>query len=136
MKLDELVLSVDAIGDAVADNRALVIRLVSLTENYQHVTKIFENMTNINRMCAKGILQREWQNIQRNESNEVALKATKVKFKQREIPNKNDGMFLNGRCFICNKPGHRQKNCRQNTAKSEKKQSPTTRWICIYANSK
>ena len=106
MKLDELVLNMGAIGDPITEDEALVILLGSLTEEYQNISRIIENMGNVDLICAKEILQREWRNLQRYESSEVALKATKVKFKQRANPKKNDGMFFNGRCFHCNKRGH------------------------------
>ena len=79
MKLDEMVMNMSAIGDPLTDDEILVILLGSLTDIFLPIIRIIENVASIDLLCAKEILQREWEDIRQIDSEEMALNASKMK---------------------------------------------------------
>jgi hypothetical protein len=83
MKFDEQCLTMGAIGDALNNSEQLVILLGSLSDDFDQIVKIIENMGNMDLFQAKEMIRREYDEIQRKEESETALKAfqgTKNKF--------------------------------------------------------
>lgn len=117
MKPDKLVINMGAIGDIIADHEILVIKLGSLTDEFQPIIRIIENMADIELLHAKKLSQREWENMTKIDNDELALKASKTKLNYQGNCSKNDRNIFKGRCFIYNKHGHRQKECRQKSAR-------------------
>ena len=79
MKLDEMVMNMSAIGYPLTDDEILVILLGSLTDIFLPIIRIIENVASIDLLCAKEILQREWEDIRQIDSEEMALNASKMK---------------------------------------------------------
>ena len=77
LKFDELCMSMQAIGDEIKADEQLVLLLGSLSEDYDQIVKIIENMEGMDLFRAKEMIQREYDGLQRKEGSEIALKATK-----------------------------------------------------------
>ena len=77
LKFDELCMSMQAIGDEVPRDEQLVILLGSLSNEYDQIVKIIENMGEMDLFLAKEMLRREYEGIARKEKSELALKATR-----------------------------------------------------------
>uniref|UniRef100_A0AAV1TX07 CCHC-type domain-containing protein n=1 Tax=Peronospora matthiolae TaxID=2874970 RepID=A0AAV1TX07_9STRA len=116
---DELCMSMQAIGDEVFQDERLVILLGSLSDEYDQIVKIIENMKDMNQFQAKEMLCREYEGIARKEKSEIALKATR-KFKSKSFQPKEARNNFTRTCFICGKHGHKKQDCWK---KSDKKKS-------------
>ena len=66
-----------AIGDEVPRVEQLMILLGSLSDEYDQIVKIIENMGEMDLYLAKEMLRREYEGIARKEKSELVLKATK-----------------------------------------------------------
>uniref|UniRef100_A0AAV1TM64 Uncharacterized protein n=1 Tax=Peronospora matthiolae TaxID=2874970 RepID=A0AAV1TM64_9STRA len=70
LKFDELCLSMQAIEDEVSRDEKLVILLGNLSEEYNHIVKIIENVMDIDLYIAKEMLRREYGVIISKDKNE------------------------------------------------------------------
>lgn len=73
LKFDELCMSMQAIGNEVSCDEQLVILFGSLSDEYDQIVKIIENMGETNLFLAKEMLRREYEGIVRKEKSELAL---------------------------------------------------------------
>ena len=119
LKFDELCLSMQDIRDEVSRDEQLVILLGSLSEEYDHIVKIIENVTGIDLFMDKEMLRREHEGLVRKDKNELVLKATRS-VKGKSPRSKEARHKIAGTCYICGKKGHKQQDCWKN---SEKKQN-------------
>ena len=65
------------------DQEMLVVSIGRLSEYYEVIIRILENMAGVDLLCAKEILRREWETMKKKGSSEVALRATKEKFQRK-----------------------------------------------------
>ena len=112
MKFDELCLSLATIGDAVSESEQLVILLGSLPDDYDAIIKIIENISDMTLFTAKEMLRREYDEYQRKEAKESALKAAQWPRKGFKSHGKTR---FNGKCFLCGKFGHKKNDCYKNS---------------------
>lgn len=118
-KFDELIVAMEAVGDPLDAARQLVILLGSLPAQYELIVSIIENMGDISLIEVKEKLLKEHEKLSSQEATETAFKARARsapakygvgrKFGKRNPP-KKDASFR-GRCFGCNKVGHKQQEC-------------------------
>lgn len=108
LKFDEMCMSMQAIGDEVSQEKQLVILLGSLSEEYDQITKSIENLQGINLFQTKEVLRREFESMIRKETSEVALKAIT---KSRKSCVERKGRKFEGKCFACNRFGHKKEDC-------------------------
>nr|CCA16571.1 AlNc14C23G2333 [Albugo laibachii Nc14] len=78
MKFEENCIKMAAIGDIMDQNEQVILLLGSLSDDCDSRVKIIENIPNIDMRQVKEMIQREHESLQRKESSEVALKATKT----------------------------------------------------------
>jgi hypothetical protein len=111
-------MSMAAVGDLLSNEEKLVILLGSLNDQYDTVIKIIENTTNIDLLDAKEMLRREHEKLTKNESDEIALQASRQQNQKdgiqcrRNGKGRNNGRFK-GVCFYCDKAGHKASECRK-----------------------
>nr|CCA21189.1 AlNc14C114G6480 [Albugo laibachii Nc14] len=92
-----------------------------MSEDFDQIIKIMENVPGMDMFQAKEMLLREPESISAMKKHGMALKAQyKRQGKGRaNRPNRNTAKF-EGKCFRCNKYGHKQADCwKSNKAKSE-----------------
>ena len=77
LKFDKMCMSMQVIGDEVSRDEQLVILLWSLSDGYDQIAKITENMGEMDLFIAKEMLRREYDGIARKEKSELELKATR-----------------------------------------------------------
>nr|CCA18130.1 putative polyprotein [Albugo laibachii Nc14] len=83
-----------------------LILLGSLSDDYDSIVKINENIQGIDLFRAKELLHREYEGLVRKEQSESALKST------RKTQQKTYGS--QGKCFNCNQYGHKKIDCKKN----------------------
>ena len=114
MRFDELVMSMGATGDPMTKDEMLVVLLGSLSEEFNNIVRIIENIESITIMSAKEILQREWESQEKKDVNEVALRATRFQYsKNRNDTSQRNNSTFSGRCHYCNRKGHKERDCRR-----------------------
>jgi hypothetical protein len=124
-RFDELVVAMEAVGDAMDEPRQLVILLGSLPSSYDMLVWIIENMTTISLIEVKEKLLKE--HVKLENAEKVEETAFKARF--RGQPHKKGGRGFRkgrgggrphhvaetkpfgGRCFNCNQTGHKKKDC-------------------------
>uniref|UniRef100_M4B7P0 CCHC-type domain-containing protein n=1 Tax=Hyaloperonospora arabidopsidis (strain Emoy2) TaxID=559515 RepID=M4B7P0_HYAAE len=117
LRFDELCMIMQAIGQEISPDEHLVIPLRSLTRDYDPIVKIIENMPGMTLFHAKEILRREYDCMMRKGHQEVALKSTHTS-KYKKGPRRHEGRSssrgenLLGRCYQCNKYGHKRQDCK------------------------
>nr|CCA26538.1 putative polyprotein [Albugo laibachii Nc14] len=77
LKFDELCLSIQACGDVMSMDEQLIILLGSLSDEYDPIIRIIENVQGIDLFQAKEMLHREHALLVKKETGEIALKAIK-----------------------------------------------------------
>nr|CCA27375.1 AlNc14C518G12025 [Albugo laibachii Nc14] len=107
-----------AIGDEISRDKRLVVLLGSLPEEHNQISKIIENMPCMDLFQAKEMLRREFESMMRQEKTEVALKAITKSRKSRF--GRKKGKF-EGKCFACNRFGHKREDCWKNQRVHEDK---------------
>ena len=125
LKFDELCMSMQAIGDEVSSDEQLVILLGSLTDDYDQIVKIIENMGEMDLFLAKEMLRREYEGIARKEKSEVALQATRS-YKSNNARPKVPRNKFPGTCFVCGKYGHKKQDCWMNPDKKKSSEQAFT----------
>ena len=116
MRFDELCMTMQAVGQEISQEEHLVILLGSLTREYDPIVKIIENMPGMTLFHAKEMLRREYDGMRRTEHQEVALKSTHTS-KYKKGPRRHEGRSssrgekFSGRCYRCNKYGHKRQDC-------------------------
>jgi hypothetical protein len=124
-RFDELVVAMEAVGDAMDEPRQLVILLGSLPSSYDMLVSIIENMTTISLIEVKEKLLKEHVKLE----NAEMVEETAFKARFRGQPHKKGGRGFRkgrgggrphhvaetkpfgGRCFNCNQTGHKKKDC-------------------------
>ena len=76
-KFEEICTRTAAIGDTLTQDEQVILLLGTLLDEYDSIVKIIENIPNMDILQAKEMIQREYESLQRKESGELALKATK-----------------------------------------------------------
>ena len=110
MRFDELVMSMGATGDPMTEDEMLVVLLGSLSEEFNNIVRIIENIESITIMSAKQIPQREWESQEKKDVNEVALRATRFQYsKNRNDTAQSNNNTFSGRCHYCNRKGHKER---------------------------
>ena len=111
MKFEEICTRMAAIGDNLNQDEQIILLLGSLSDEYDSIVKIIENIPNMDMLQAKEMIQREYESLQRKESGEIALKATKQQFRKERQGNHKQrdraAQKFNGKCFGCERTGHR-----------------------------
>lgn len=125
LKFDELCVSMQAIGDEVSRDEQLVILLGSLSDEYDQIVKIIENMGTMDLFLAKEMLRREYDGIARKEKSEIALKATRSFKNKNSRPKETRNKFY-GTCFVCGKQGHKKQDCWKNPDKKKNSEQAFT----------
>ena len=122
-KFDELVVSMEAMGEPLDPERQLVILLGSIPSEYELIVSIIENIKGITLIEVKEKLLKEYEKQTSKESNESAFRAKARGGQQkhwqgngneRKNSKKNQlkkGSTFRGRCFGCNQTGHMQRDC-------------------------
>ncbi|KAJ0391998.1 hypothetical protein ATCC90586_007925 [Pythium insidiosum] len=125
LKFDDVCMRLDAVGDNVKDDEQLVVLLGSLPPEYDAIVKIIEARGNVDLYEAKEMLRREYETLQKRERQEAAFKSAVVRYDGR---GRNGGLGksrngkknkrqdrgqsgFQGRCFDCNKVGHKKDQC-------------------------
>nr|CCA27125.1 AlNc14C459G11781 [Albugo laibachii Nc14] len=105
----------EAIGASIEFNEQLVVLLGSMSENIDQIIKIMENVTGMDMVQAKEMLLRESESISGKEKKHgMALKAQyKRQSKDRANRTSRNTAEFEGKCFRCNKYGHKQADCRK-----------------------
>ena len=111
LKFDEMCMWMQAVGDEISQDKQLVILLGSFPEEYNQISKIIENMPCMDLLQAKKMLRREFESMARKEKTEVALKAIT---KSRKFSFGRKGGKFEGKCFACNRFGHKREDCWKN----------------------
>ena len=119
LKFDGLCMIMQAIGDEILHHELLGILLGSLSNEYDHIIKIVENIQDIDLFRAKEMLRREYEGIALKEKSELALKA-KRNFKSSSDWSKESRNKFSGKFFVCNKYGHKKQDCWKNLDKKKK----------------
>ncbi|CAI5728481.1 unnamed protein product [Peronospora effusa] len=107
------------------EDEHFVILLGSLTRDYDPIVKIIEIMPGTTLFQAKEMLRREYDAITRTEHQEVALKSTQT-FKYKKGPRRHMGISssrgekFSGRCYGCNKYGHKRQDCKAAKVQTER----------------
>uniref|UniRef100_A0AAV1V209 Polyprotein n=1 Tax=Peronospora matthiolae TaxID=2874970 RepID=A0AAV1V209_9STRA len=125
LKFDEICMSMQAIGDEIVQDERIVILPESLSEEYDQIVKIIENMKGMDLFQAKEMLRREYEGIARMEKSEIALKATR-RFKSKSFQSKESRNKFTGTCFICGKHGHKKQDCWKNSDKKKSSEQAFT----------
>lgn len=121
MKFDELCQSMASIGDIIDESEQLVVLLGSMSSDFDQIVKIIENMGEMDLFRAKEMIRREYDDLQRKEASETALKASHWgKNKSSKNPGRN--AKFQGKCFQCGLFGHKKADCRRNPDKNEKQE--------------
>ena len=125
LRFDELWMTMQAVGQEISPDEHLVILLGSLTRDYDPIVKIIENMPGMTLFHAKEILRREYDCMMRKGHQEVALKSTHTS-KYKKGPRRHEGRSssrgenLLGRCYQCNKYGHKRQDCKAAQVETER----------------
>ena len=116
MKFDELCLSMQACGDVISMDEQLIILLGSLSDEYDPIIKIIENVQGVDLFQAKEMLHREYALLVKKETGEIALKAKAMKKSERFDARKSfqKSYKFEGKCYHCNKSGHKKTDCWKN----------------------
>lgn len=116
-KFDELVLAMEAVGDAIDQTRQLVILLGSLPAEYDVITSIIENIPEIKLIEVKEKLLKEFEKLKNQDTKETAFR---VRYNNKNGVNstrKKPSKFIantkgfRGRCNGCSKYGHMKRDC-------------------------
>ncbi|TMW55192.1 hypothetical protein Poli38472_013954 [Pythium oligandrum] len=127
LKFDDLVMAMEAIGDLMEEDEKLVVLLGSVSSDYDGIVRIIENKPNVDLLEAKEMLRREYERMQEHEVTEAALRVGRPgrgKFAYRrqdrgqgkskglfQKKKQNDGGRFQGKCYRCNKFGHKEAHC-------------------------
>lgn len=122
MKFDELCQTMAAIGDTLDDSEQLVILLGSLSEDFDQIVKIMENMSGIDVFTAKEKIRREYDDLQRKEASETALKAFQHGSNKKSGKSHGKPTKFQGKCFLCGKFGHKKEDCYSNPDNRKKQE--------------
>ena len=121
-RFDELVLSMEAVGDTMDDARQMTVLLSSLPAEYEMIVSIIENSMGVTMVDVKEKLLKEHKKKQQQEVSEGAFRVGRGGHKQ----DRGRGMRkqrgaeeswkkkqpFRGKCHRCNKIGHKQFECR------------------------
>lgn len=124
-RFDELVLSMEAVGDTMDDARQMTVLLSSLPAEYEMIVSIIENSMGVTMVDVKEKLLKEHKKKQQQEVSEGAFRVGRGGHKQ----DRGRGMRkqrgaeeswkkkqpFRGKCHRCNKIGHKQFECRSAT---------------------
>uniref|UniRef100_A0AAV1U517 Polyprotein n=1 Tax=Peronospora matthiolae TaxID=2874970 RepID=A0AAV1U517_9STRA len=125
LRFDELCMTMQAVGQEISQDEHLVILLGSLTRDYDPIVKIIENMPGMTLFHAKEMLRREYDGMARTEHQEIALKSTHTS-KYKKGPRRHMGRSssrgekFSGRCYRCNKYGHKRQDCKAEQVETER----------------
>ena len=125
LRFDELCMTMQAVGQEISPDEHLVILLGSLTRDYDPIVKIIENMPGMTLFHAKEMLRRKYEGMPRIEHQEVALKSTHTS-KYKKGPRRHMGRSssrgekFSGRCYQCNKYGHKRQDCKAVQVETER----------------
>ena len=126
-------MTMQGVGQEISPEEHLGILLGSLTRDYDPIVKIIANMPSMALFHAKEMLRREYDGMRRTEHQEVALKSTHTS-KYKKGPRRHEGRSssrgekFSGRCYRCNKYGHKRQDCvvaQQETRQSGKERAFT-----------
>ena len=123
-RFGELVVAMEAVGDALDSSRQLVILLGSLPPEYDTIVTVIENTKEIELNEVKEKLLKQHEKLQQQDTTEGAFKArfrpTKGKpaldrrpATDRRTMGKQQARpkSFHGTCFACNKRGHKEAQC-------------------------
>ncbi|KAJ0392280.1 hypothetical protein ATCC90586_011623 [Pythium insidiosum] len=121
-RFDELVLSMEAVGDKMDEARQLTILLGSLPQEYETLVTIIENSSSVSMVDVKEKLLKEYEKRQQQESTEGAFRARHHQQKNGPTDMHQQGTYnggkkkkkygFKGKCHRCNKVGHKAFECR------------------------
>ncbi|TYZ59103.1 hypothetical protein PybrP1_000199 [[Pythium] brassicae (nom. inval.)] len=122
-RFDELVVTMEAVGEQIDEARQLVILLGSLSTDFDTLVSIIENTPSPLQMDVKEKLLKAEEKAKAKEDSEVAFKARVSTFKPRAGPPKHrdtsrglkdgarkpkaKGYDFAGKCFVCGQVGHK-----------------------------
>nr|CCA18866.1 putative polyprotein [Albugo laibachii Nc14] len=121
LRFDELCISMQAFGASIYLDDQLLVLLGSMSEDFDQIINIMVNVPGMDMFQVEEMLLRESEGISAKEKHGMAPKAQyKRQSKGRaNRPNRNTAHF-EGKCFRCNKYGHKQADCwKSNKAESE-----------------
>uniref|UniRef100_A0AAV1TC67 CCHC-type domain-containing protein n=1 Tax=Peronospora matthiolae TaxID=2874970 RepID=A0AAV1TC67_9STRA len=125
LRFDELCMTMQAVGQEILQDEHLVILLGSQTDDYDTIVKIIENMPRMTLFHAKEMLRREYDGMEKTEYQEVALKSTHT-CKYKKVSRRHMGKIssrgekFSGRCYRCNKYGHKRQDCKAAQVETER----------------
>ena len=112
--LHKLILSLEAMGECIAQGEKLTVFLGSLSDAYDQIKKIIENIHGVDILQAKEVLRRGYEAMRKTESNEVASRATKYRNKSsNQNVERDEGLYKMDQVkrSYCNKVGHMKSDC-------------------------
>uniref|UniRef100_A0AAV1TC42 CCHC-type domain-containing protein n=1 Tax=Peronospora matthiolae TaxID=2874970 RepID=A0AAV1TC42_9STRA len=124
-RFEELVLSVEAVGDAMDEARRMTVLLSSLPAEYEMIVSISENYVGVTMVDVKEKLLKEHKKKQQQEVSKGAFRVGRGGHKQdrgRVVRQQRGAeeswkkkQSFRGKCHRCNKIGHKQFECRSAT---------------------
>ncbi|DAZ94964.1 TPA: hypothetical protein N0F65_000059 [Lagenidium giganteum] len=119
-RFGELVMAMEAVGDAMDATRQLVILLGSLPQEYDMIVTVIENTTGLTLDGVKEKLLRHYEKLQQ-------LEPAEGTFKRRHDNKRNEkGKTFRGKCFACGKIGRKEAECKQKKKKKQQEEETTS----------
>ncbi|DBA00738.1 TPA: hypothetical protein N0F65_001209 [Lagenidium giganteum] len=132
-RFGELVMAMEAVGDAMDATRQMVILLGSLPQEYGMIVTVIENSIGLTLDDVKEKLLRHYEKLQQQEPAEVAFKANLGGARGRRPggrgrnEDKKKPRAFKGKCFACGKVAHKKAQCKKKKKQEHQEEMPSER---------